>query len=331
MSLFSKIWYQKHPLFYLFIPLSGIYKLALFFKKLLYRFHLKKITYFPVPIIIVGNLTVGGTGKTPLIIMLAQHLAKNGYQPGIVSRGYGGKPEKLPLYVYPNSDPLQAGDEPVLIARKTGFPVVVDPNRVRAVKMLLNNHSCNVVLSDDGLQHTALGRDIEVIVIDGSRRFGNGWCLPAGPLREPVKRLKKADFVVTREKALPGEWSMRFVPEEPYTLKQIEQTKNLLSENTIHAVAGIGNPQAFFDQLRGMGFSIIEHAFPDHHAYTAQDIDFGPNATVIMTEKDAIKCEKFAQSTHWCLPVTADCGSMPDLLLAKLNSLSRRKHHAEIT
>jgi tetraacyldisaccharide 4'-kinase len=329
MSLLHKIWYQKHPLFYLLAPFSGLYRFALFFKNLAYRLHLKKITHPPVPTIVVGNLTVGGTGKTPLLIALAQFLSQQGYKPGIVSRGYGGKPNQLPFHVYPHSDPQAAGDEPVLMARKTSCPVVVDPKRARAVSALLATYGCTLILSDDGLQHTALGRDIEIVVVDGKRGFGNGWCLPAGPLREPTRRLETVDFIVVRtalaEKEALGEkmHRMQFLPGTPYNLMHPE--KNMPAEwmkgkKTLHAVAGIGNPQAFFDQLRSIGCSIQEHPFPDHHHYTAQDIDFGPDAVLIMTEKDAVKLEKFAQENHWCLPGIAVCDSMLPHLLRKITA-----------
>lgn len=319
MSLLTKIWYQKHPLFYALIPLSGIYRIALYFKNLSYQLGLKKITHFPVPVVVVGNLTVGGTGKTPLIIALCHFLLKEGYKPGVVSRGYGGKSKKWPLHVYPNSDPIQVGDEPVLIACNTACPIVVDPNRVRAVQTLLDIYHCDIVLSDDGLQHTALGRDIEIIVVDGVRRFGNHFCLPAGPLREPITHLEKANFIVTRGNALSGEWAMQLIPNKLRNLLNPEKEfPTKINGKTIHAVAGIGNPQVFFDQLRAMGFSIIEHPFPDHYPYKPKDMDFGSNAIVIMTEKDAVKYQPFAKKEHWCLPVFAECGSMPMALLMQL-------------
>ncbi len=332
MNLLNKIWYHKHHLFYLLAPFSGFYRLALFFKQLAYQLHLKKITHPPVPTIVVGNLTVGGTGKTPLIILLAHFLAENGYKPGIVSRGYGGKPVTLPLHVNADSDPSQAGDESVLIARKTNCPVVVDPHRVRAVRALLATYDCNLILSDDGLQHAALGRDIEIVVVDGTRYFGNGWCLPAGPLREPVKRLEQVDFIVVREPKKSevlhkinsqNIFSMRFISGEIYNLKHPEKifAAEKHTSQSIHAVAGIGHPQNFFDQLRSMGFSIIEHPFPDHHIYTAEDLDFGSEAIIIMTEKDAVKCASFSQENHWCLPVLALCDSMLPRLLGKITHI----------
>lgn len=324
MSLPPNFWYKKTPIPYLLTPFSGLYRLALAIKTLSYRLGLKKTTHFSVPVIVIGNITVGGTGKTPLIIALAQFLLAQGYKPGIVSRGYGGQARHFPVDVTAASDPRMVGDEPVLIARKTGCPLVVDPNRVNAVRTLLQQHACNVVLSDDGLQHTALGRDIELAVIDGKRRFGNGFCLPAGPLREPIKRLQTVDFQVTRGGAQPGEWEMRFIPETIYNLQDKQRTLTAAQCNQpVHAVAGIGHPEAFFTQLRQLGFTIQEHPFPDHHRFTAKDIDFGANAVVIMTEKDAIKCEPFADRRHWCLPIALsdDSQALFSQLLQRLVSV----------
>jgi tetraacyldisaccharide 4'-kinase len=324
----QKIWYQPHhPLSYLLLPFSALYRIVLWVKHGIYVCKIKKATYLPVPTIVVGNLTIGGTGKTPLIILLAHYLSQHGYKPGIISRGYGGKPRTLPLPVTPESDPLEAGDEPVLIAQKTGCPVVVDPHRVRAAQYLLANYACTILLSDDGLQHTALGRHIEIAIINGRRGFGNGRCLPAGPLREPIERLKNIDFVVVRQdkKNIKVRWpqahAMQVMPRKPYHLldpEKILPADWIIQKKVLHAVAGIAHPDAFFEQLRALGFSIIEHPFPDHHAYTAQDIDFGPEATIIMTEKDAVKLKKFARNNHWCLPVIAECDSMLPLLLRQI-------------
>lgn len=210
--------------------------------------------------------------------------------------------------------------------------MVVDPNRVRALQALLNSYECDVILSDDGLQHTALGRDIEIIVVDGKRHFGNGCCLPAGPLREPLSRLKTVDFVIQCSKGpttsllCESYFNVYLVPGEPYNLLQPEKKFSLdEAPQQLHAVTGIGNPQPFFDQLRRMGLSIIEHPLPDHHRYTPKDIDFGPDSIVFMTEKDAVKCEPFAKSNHWCLPVLVDCDSMLPHLLALVQKARRAK------
>lgn len=311
----SNLWYtKKNFLIYLLVPLAIFYKAIIFLRRLLYQSGFKKISYFPVPVIIVGNITVGGTGKTPLVIWLAEQLKAAGYKPGIVSRGYGGKSKHYPCFVAQDSAATQVGDEPLLIHRKTLCPVVVDPNRVRAVQMLLNKTDCNVVISDDGLQHYALGRAVEIAVIDGERRFGNGFCLPAGPLREPVSRLKTVNFIVTNGLAKNGEYTMQLIPKD---FRQIINPSNthFINQTNIHAIAGIGNPQRFFNTLRNMGLNIIEHPFPDHHNFQPQELDFGPDAIVVMTAKDAIKCEKFANSGYWYLDVEAE---ISDNLLRKL-------------
>jgi tetraacyldisaccharide 4'-kinase len=317
--MFTTLWYRKNVGCYLLLPFSWLYRLALAIKRLSYQLGWRRVTHFPVPVVVVGNITVGGTGKTPLIIALAHFLTANGYKPGIVSRGYGGKATQFPQHVDSDSDPLLVGDEPVLIARRTRCPIVVDPNRVNAVYTLLRSYDCDIVLSDDGLQHTALGRDIEIVVIDGIRRLGNGFCLPAGPLREPATRLGQVNYIVTRGgHAQPSEWEMRLIPGDIYALKQPER---ILSPDSctqpIHAVAGIGHPAIFFQQLRELGFTVIEHPFPDHHVFSYNDIDLGDNI-IIMTEKDAVKCKKFADRRHWCLPITATCDALNDAMKKQL-------------
>ncbi|MDF3054678.1 MAG: tetraacyldisaccharide 4-kinase [Gammaproteobacteria bacterium] len=305
----TQAWHQKSAWLNLLLPFSWIYRIATSNKRYLYTAGYKKQIRFSIPIIVVGNITVGGTGKTPLIIALAHFLSQQGYRPGIVSRGYGGKPPILPLHVTTNTDPLMAGDEPVLIAQKTGSPVVISPDRAAAIQSLIKAYDCNVVLSDDGMQHYRMHRDIEIAVIDGQRRFGNGHCLPAGPLREPISRLKSVDFIISQGIAEPDEYLMKLVPEQIYALKYPNNSLDITQaqQNPIHAVAGIGHPERFFQQLRNMGFSILTHAFPDHHRYCPADISFPDEYPVIMTEKDAVKCKAFATPLHWCLPIQAKC------------------------
>lgn len=309
MKTLVNAWYKKSPYLYPLAPLAWAYQLGAYTKRWLYNTGVKKQIRFPIPVIVIGNITVGGTGKTPLVIALAHYLSSQGFKPGIVSRGYGGKPSFLPLHVTPDTNPLEAGDETVLIAQKTQCPVVVSPKRVEAVKALNDTYDCDVVLSDDGLQHYQMHRDIEVAVIDGERRFGNKFCLPAGPLREPVRRLKSVDFIVSQGKAEQGEYAMQLVAEDIYSLKDPTQALNLKEalKTPIHAVAGIGNPDRFFIQLRKMGFDVTPHPFPDHHIYTPSDIQFNDAHMVMMTEKDAVKCQPFATSQHWCLPVKGQC------------------------
>lgn len=312
------------------MPLALLYRAIIAIRRLLYRLNIKKIHHFKVPVIVVGNITVGGTGKTPLVIWLANFLQHQGFKPGIVSRGYGGKAANYPQEVHRNSDPKIVGDEAVLIARHTQCSMVVDPIRVRAVKKLLAETDCNIVISDDGLQHYALGRNVEIAVIDGERGFGNGWCLPAGPLREPVERLESVDFVVLNGNAdksplaplfQRGELKTKLTPYgvNQYSMNlisgdfcQVIQPNILVSaENfrnkTVHAIAGIGNPSRFFQALRKLGLNIVEHDFPDHHPFRAEDFSFvKKDEIVIMTEKDAVKCEKFVDERFFYLPVQAE-------------------------
>jgi len=294
-------WYQGSSALILLTPLSALFRCISATRRFLYKYKILKSQAFPVPIIIVGNISVGGTGKTPLVCWLADYLKEQGYKPGIVSRGYGGDNAK-PQSVHVNSDPKKVGDEALLIVRNTQCPMVVCAKRVAAVDTLLKEHNCDVVISDDGLQHYALQRDVEIVVIDGERRFGNGHCLPAGPLREPLSRLKTVDFIVANGLAQEGEYQMLLKPGALINMKGLDQS--LEHRGTIHAVAGIGNPGRFFNTLREMGFDVIEHSYPDHHKFKVSDIDFG-DANVIMTEKDAVKCEQFATEHHWYLPVSA--------------------------
>lgn len=257
----------------------------------------------PVPVVVIGNISVGGTGKTPLTIWLVQRLRAAGFTPGVVSRGYGGKAAAWPQWVTAASDPLQVGDEPVLIAQYAMCPVAVAPERVAAARMLLARVHCDVVICDDGLQHYALERDIEIAVVDGVRRFGNGWRLPAGPLREPVTRLRTVDFVVWRGETDTVKFSMRLELGNACNLRDPTSVRDLTSfhGSSVHAVAGIGNPAGFFQQLRATGLRIIEHPFPDHHPYTSSDLAFGDECPVLMTEKDAVKCRAFAAAHYWAV------------------------------
>lgn len=319
------VWYRRSLWSYVLFPFSLIYLLVIKVRSLFYRLGFKKVTNFPVPVMVVGNLTVGGTGKTPLVIYLAKLLRDNGFKPGIVTRGYGGNASQYPCVVTQGSSPLEVGDEAILLVTHANCTVVVDPNRVRAVTYLLENHDCNLILSDDGLQHTALGRDIDIVVIDGERRFGNEFCLPAGPLREPLSHLTRASFIIANGKARGGEIAMQLFPEVIYNLKQPEKKLEITSfqNKTVHAIAGIGNPTRFFHQLRELGFVIIEHPFPDHYVYKKQDLQFDDEHHIIMTEKDAVKCRDFANEKIWCLPVQAKLEeSFNKLLLQKIEKLS---------
>lgn len=328
-QLLDQIWYGSSKLYFLLFPFSGLYRLVIALRHALYRWGFKKTTSFSVPIIVVGNLTVGGTGKTPVVIWLANWLQKQGYQPGVVSRGYGGKKTAQPQVVAENSLPETVGDEAVLIVKKTHCPMVVHAKRDMAVKKLLATFPCDIVISDDGLQHYALKRDIEIAVIDGLRRFGNQYCLPAGPLREPKQRITQVDFTMVNEGEMIDANAYQMVLHSTmcYSLvdNSIKKTLNEFQKYTIHAVAGIGHPQRYFKQLAKMGLAIIEHPFPDHYHYRPQDIDFGKNAIVLMTEKDAVKCQSFADQRHWCLPIEAKMEQrFIDALTDKLKSISSK-------
>ncbi|WP_218813715.1 tetraacyldisaccharide 4'-kinase [Rickettsiella endosymbiont of Dermanyssus gallinae] len=302
------LWDKKY-IAYLLWPFSLLYRVFVFFRHKLYQLHIKKVNKFPVPIIVIGNITVGGTGKTPLVIEVVQFLQKKGWRPGVISRGYGGKAKHYPCQVHAQSNPREVGDEPLLIVRNTGCPTIIDPDRSRGVNTLLGKKNCNIVVSDDGLQHLALGRNIEIAVVDGQRRFGNGFCLPAGPLREPISRLKTVDFIVTKGKgtAGPNEFSMSLVPEYFYQLihPEVKQNPDYFYGKKLHAVAGIGNPEQFFNSLRALGLTIIEHPFPDHHFFKPRDLNYGKDAIILMTEKDAVKCAGLVDARLWCLKAKA--------------------------
>ena len=305
------------------LPLAFLYYVIISLRRFFYKIGLKKTKYFSVPVIVVGNITVGGTGKTPLVIWLAHVLKQQGFKPGIVSRGYGGKMRHYPLIVNSKSIVTQTGDEALLIARQTQCPVVIDPERVNAVQTLLQTTDCNIVISDDGLQHYALGRDIEIAVIDGTRRFGNGFYLPAGPLRESVKQLATVDFVVSNGAAQSCEYAMQLMVNRFHQVTQpdVSVDANFFSNKTIHAVAGIGNPARFFATLRQLGLIIIEHPFPDHYLFKKTNFNYGDDAIIVMTEKDAVKCEQFATKNFWYLPVQANVANLEQALLAKLECL----------
>lgn len=299
-------WYKRAPWLIILTPFSLIYRFIVFIRRFYYRVGIFKVHRLAVPVIVVGNITVGGTGKTPFVIWLANYLKTQGYKPGIVSRGYGGVADHYPFDVKAKSDPLEAGDEPVLIARRTQCPVVIDPKRVRAAQYLLAEHDCNIIISDDGLQHYALGRDIEIAIVDGERRYANGFCLPAGPLREPVSRLKSVDFIINNGGHAPGEFNMQLIDKQ---LQPVSDGENVLAKGShthVQAIAGIGNPQRFFNRLEHLGYQFISHTFPDHHQYSFADINFGDDDVILMTEKDAVKCEAFADHRHWYLPVEAE-------------------------
>ena len=300
------LWYRPNPLKWLLWPIGGIYGVVMEIRRLVYRLGMKPVTTLPLPVIVVGNLTVGGSGKTPVVIWLAGELKSCGYRVGIVSRGYGGNAESWPQRVSTASDPGLVGDEPVLIARATGCPVMVSPDRVAAAKALISAEQLDVLLADDGMQHYALDRTLAIAVVDGQRGLGDGFCLPAGPLREFKCRIADVDAIVVNG----GSWGRAGVFRAQPAAQRLHQVagseQKLLAEfrNTeVHAVAGIGNPQRFFNLLEDAGVDVLPHPLPDHTKLTGAELDFDDARPVFVTEKDAVKCEGFARENVWCVPI----------------------------
>lgn len=321
MSL-DRLWYQPHPARWLLWPLSLLYELVITLRRLCYRLGWLRSERMAVPVIVVGNITVGGTGKTPLVIWLVEQLRARGWRPGIISRGYSGQSRLWPQEVRADSDPVEVGDEPVLLAQRLRCPIVVGPSRIDDARLLLANHAVDIIVCDDGLQHYALQRDIEIAVVDGRRRFGNGMLLPAGPLREHESRLGTVQWVVINGADGQGT-RMDLAPDFFARVDGREsQPVSTFRGREVHAVAGIGHPERFFDSLRLAGLKVHPHCFPDHHHFAAGDISFPDNIDVVMTEKDAVKCRAFAGPSHWTLIVQArlalDAGRRLDALLSAL-------------
>jgi tetraacyldisaccharide 4'-kinase len=296
-----------------------------------YARHLRKSTQLSCPVIIVGNLSVGGTGKTPLVCWLAARLKERGLMPGIVTRGYGGSSRNVRL-IGAADDPNIVGDESILLARRTSVPVAAGRDRPAAAQLLVNA-GCNVIVSDDGLQHYALARDCEIVVIDGDRRFGNGWLLPAGPLRETPARLAAADAIVVNggRALLEGALSMRLEAKRAVALVggAARELDDFAGES-VHALAGIGNPERFFNMLRAHGIEVTGHPLPDHARVKSEDISFPDQRPVLMTEKDAVKCQGIAGPRHWYVPVTAafDGGESTVLLQVVMQAMANRAARA---
>lgn len=308
-AFFERMWYGEHPLTSLLKPLSwGFQKIS----SIRRWYQQQSQQQFSVPIIVVGNLSVGGVGKTPLVIALAQAFLQKGVRVGVVSRGYGATIKTFPHELSLDDTPLQVGDEPLLIARKCACPVVIAPRRTDAVEYLIHKHQSQVIISDDGLQHYRMGRALEIVVIDGLRLFGNGYCLPAGPLREDLSRLQEVDFLVVNGADVPAQAGTQY-KHAPYIMNLKPKPLKCLVGTSLKsppaepvaAVAGIGNPQRFFDTLATLGIDYQPYAFPDHHQFTATDFKF-QEKSVVMTEKDAVKCEAFAGNNWYVLPVEAE-------------------------
>ncbi len=290
-------WHQPRIVNRLLLPLSWLYCVLVVLVRLSWRIGLRRPKRVGVPVCVVGNLTVGGTGKTPLVLALAVHFRSSGCRPGIISRGYGGRTSAVPHRVTDSDTPATVGDEALLLQRHSGVPVVVCADRVAAARHLADCDDCNLIISDDGLQHHRLHRDLDIVVIDTMRGFGNGWCLPAGPLREPKSVLRHADIRVFNgaETMDNGEeFGMIMEGNEVHSLRDRVRKLPLagLAGGPVHAVAGIGNPERFFRHLEGAGLAVARHAFPDHHVYTESDFGFADDdSMILMTEKDAVKCD----------------------------------------
>lgn len=308
MKRLDSYWDSLNPVAIALLPLSWLFRLVSWLRYRAYHRGLLTRVRLSVPVIVVGNITVGGTGKTPLVIWLARHLRDLGFRPGIIARGYGGQASQWPQPVTPQSDPAMVGDEPVLLASRTGCPVWVGPDRPRTAQTLLDKADCDILISDDGLQHYALQRDLEIVVIDGARGLGNGFSLPAGPLRERPARLDQVDLVIANG---PSELTGHHMTLKPGRLinlanPSLQVSLDYFAAQSVHAMAGIGNPERFFDTLRAGGLQLQVQPFPDHHRFTETDINPNDELPVIVTEKDAVKCAPFARRRHWYLEVSAE-------------------------
>lgn len=324
----ESVWYGDGRGRFLLMPLSYLYSAI---NTLQRKTQSKNHTRLACPVIVVGNLTVGGTGKTPLTIHIIKLLQQAGYSPAIITRGYGGKATTWPQSVTVESDPNLVGDEAVLMASSTAVPVYAGANRLASIERLLSTHNCDVIVSDDGMQHYKLPRDIQIAVIDGKRQLGNGYCLPAGPLRENKARLNDCDLIVVngenpQENSFENDcFAMNLSGLTLYNLSTLE-TKSLdeLTGQTVQALTGIGNPQRFYKSLKDAGLKVIENSFPDHYVFEKNDLTFDEASIVIMTEKDAVKCKSLIgnDKQYWCLPVTARLPNEFNIaLLTKLKTI----------
>jgi tetraacyldisaccharide 4'-kinase len=327
-SWLNRVWYERAGPPWWLMPLSLLYGAVSGSRRFLYAKRLRRSTRLARPVIIVGNLTAGGTGKTPLVCWLVARLAERGLRPGVVSRGYGGSANSVRL-VQPTDDSRVVGDEPLLLARRTQVPVAIGRDRPAAAQLLVAQ-GCDVIVSDDGLQHYALARDCEVVVIDGDRRFGNGWLLPAGPLRETRSRLAVADAVVVNggRAMLASALSMRLEARSAVALVGGRVTPlDAFAGTAVHAVAGIGNPERFFNMLRAHGIEVEGHPLDDHARLAAKDVSFEDDRPVLMTEKDAVKCAAAADQRHWYVPVNAcfDTNESHTLLDVVMHRIANRE------
>jgi tetraacyldisaccharide 4'-kinase len=328
------LWYRSslHPLMILLLPFSGLFRVCVAIRRWFYRIGLLKTYRATAPVIVVGNLTVGGTGKTPFVIWLVNFLRSQGYHPGIVSRGVGGKKHYHPHCVTHDDEASLVGDEALLLLQNAGCPVVIGMDRAAAVSELLKYAVCDIVISDDGLQHYRMGRDIEIILVDGERNLGNQQLLPAGPLREPVSRLQTVDMVVINGGSESDVCTMSLKPVEFVSVSHPETIMSFeaFPRQKVNAMAGIGHPQRFFSVLSNAGFDVSSHVFPDHHAYASSELNFAESWPILMTEKDAVKCKAFADQRYWFLRVEPVMSSaVEEKILLKLSTLKKVNNHAD--
>jgi tetraacyldisaccharide 4'-kinase len=303
---------------YLLLPVSVVFYLLSLVRKFLYRIGLLSTYHFDVAVVVVGNITVGGSGKTPIVMALVKHFKQQGKKVGVVSRGYGGTHTQGSLLVDQNTLASLSGDEPLLIATQSDVLVMVNKNRAQAVRDLITQYQPDIIISDDGLQHYAMGRAVEIVVVDGKRRFGNGFFLPAGALRESVARLKSVDFVINNGAQQAGEYPSKLTPKSFINLSTgVVQPLDFFEKTVCHAVAGIGHPQRFFDTLSELGVLVEPHAFSDHYAFTEKELSFVQDYPIIMSAKDCVKCRQFATQQMWYLHSEAD---LSDDFLTKLDA-----------
>lgn len=301
MKSLDHYWYDLNIIALLLWPASLLFRVLVRFRRVAYQLGLFKSYKMPKPVIVIGNISVGGTGKTPLIIELSNQLQSWGYKVGVISRGYGGI-GPWPHQLVEDADASVSGDEPVQIFQRTNAAVIVGPDRVEDINLLCQQNEIDIILTDDGLQHYRMQRDLELVVIDNARQFGNGFCLPAGPLREPVSRLGKKSWCVFN--GGNNKYSFEI---KPTSVKQLTagEVKSLESFAglTVHAVAGIGNPGRFFNMLKKCDVNVIEHAYPDHHQFTKDDLTFDDDLFVLMTEKDSVKCCAIDNDKLWYVSI----------------------------
>lgn len=320
----NNLWYSENKLALMLLPLSGIFFLVSALREQFQKYFPGQHAKFPVPVIIVGNITVGGSGKTPMVIHLAKELFSLGYHVGISSRGYGRK-NKQTLLVDKSHSSVDVGDEPLLIAANTQSSVVVGSDRKENIDKLINEYNCEVVICDDGLQDYRFDHDVEIIMIDGQRLFGNGYLLPAGPLRESVQRLNSSNFNVVTSKLLPGISADHMKLQCHVAQNLADPNKSIelssLANNKVHAIAGIANPDRFFSILEDFGIELITHPMPDHYEYAVSDFEFNDDFPILMTEKDAVKCQHISKHSVWFVPVET---ILPDSFVSRLHDMIKR-------